>query len=147
MWALCQLPYPYAVFPCRIRMPYANPYACERSFMRIHHAFLTSSTAFFSRSVADLWLKTCLCLYWGAVIYIYSNKIWLSLPPHLNYHGWIKSRLINGNTAGGGSIGYCRRAFNRGIPQPRNAVIWLNISEILQISYREQFTSLWRDTG
>ena len=37
---------------------FANPYVVySERVMRIHHAFLTSSTAFFFRSVADLCLS------------------------------------------------------------------------------------------
>ena len=37
-------------------------YVYSERVMRIHHAFLTSSTEFFFCSVADLCLKRCLCL-------------------------------------------------------------------------------------
>ena len=72
--------YPQCVFCESIYM-----YVYSERVTRIHHAFLTSSIAFFFRSVADFCLKICLRLFLGAVIY--NNKICLLLPPHLNHYG------------------------------------------------------------
>ena len=54
-------------------------YIYSERVTRMHHAFLTSNTAFFFLSVADLCLKRCLCLFRGAVIYSYKIIIAASL--------------------------------------------------------------------